>query len=268
MKLKGKVCIVTGSSAGIGKQSAIRLAEDGADVVLVARRLNLLRETAKICEERGARALCVKADVTKYEDLQRVVDKTIETFGTIDVLANVAHGGELPESKSVQEGYFTTIGFMDTPISHYEHFMRGNLYSTIQMMQLCIPYMKGKKDASIINFSSSSSIGIKGIGAGRVAFGTAKGAVAVMSRIAAYELGEFKIRVNCIYPTAVTDSMGEAIDNQYMSAVVEALAVNPMKHAGDPYEDIAPVVSFLASEDSKFITGSSFYCEGGGWMSI
>ena len=146
--------------------------------------------------------------------------------------------------------------------------MKGNLYSTVEMMQLCIPYMKGKEDASIINFSSSASIGIKGIGAGRVAFGTAKGAVAVMSRIAAYELGELGIRVNCIYPTAVTDSMTEAIDNQYMSAVMQALAVNPLKRAGDSYRDIAPVVSFLASEDSRFITGSAFYCEGGGWMSM
>lgn len=268
MKLKGKVCIVTGSSAGIGKQSAIRLAEDGADVVLAARRLERLEETAKICQEKGVRTLCVQADITKHEDRQKIVDQTIEKFGTIDVLVNNAHGGELPISKSVQEGYFTTFSFIDTPISFYEHFMKGNLYSTVEMMQLCIPYMKGKEDASIINFSSSASIGIKGIGAGRVAFGTAKGAVAVMSRIAAYELGELGIRVNCIYPTAVTDSMTEAIDNQYMSAVMQALAVNPLKRAGDSYRDIAPVVSFLASEDSRFITGSAFYCEGGGWMSM
>lgn len=268
MKLKDKVCIVTGSSAGIGRQSAIRLAEDGADVVLLARRLDRLQETERLCQEKGARTLCVAADVTKYEDLQKAVEQVIEEFGTIDVLVNNAHGGELPQSKSVQEGYFTTYGFMDTPVAHYEHFMRGSLYSTINMMQLCIPHMMGKEDASIINFSSSASLGHKGIGVGRIAFGTAKGAVSVMSRIAAYELGEFHIRVNIIYPTAVTDSMNEAIDNQAMGAVVQSLAENPMQRAGDPYLDIAPVVSFLASEDSRFITGSSFYCEGGGWMSV
>lgn len=268
-KLNEKVAIITGGGAGIGKQMAIRFAEDGANLALCDINLAALEETAKICEEKGAKVLCFRADIKNKDDLEGFVNKTVETFGTIDILVNNAHGGPLPESASVQAGYSETIPFADTPISHFQHFIEGNLYSTINMMQLCFPYMKGKKDASVINYSSCSSKGMHGIGEGRYALGTAKGAVAVLSQMVAHEWGQYGIRVNVIYPAAVTDTqMANLKDSGLYEAVLPKLQDNPMRHAGDPYEDIAPVASFLASEDSKFITGSAFYANGGNWMSI
>lgn len=265
--LHGKTAIITGGGSGIGKQIAIRFAEAGANVMICGRKEAKLQDTVAILESKGAEAGYAVCDVTKEDDLKNLVEKTVGRFGTIDILVNNAHGGELPEMKSVQEGYTTLFSFMEEPVAHYEHYMKGNLYSTINLMQLCIPYMRGKNDASIINFSSCSSKGLTGVGVGRIAFGTAKGAVAEMSRIAAYELGKEHIRVNIVYPGCTTDNQAEAFAG-HMDAVTQALSRNPLGHCGDPYEDVAPVVVFLASEDSKFITGSSFYADGGNWMSM
>lgn len=265
--LKGKVAIITGGGSGIGKQVAIRFAEDGADVVICGRTESKLQDTVKILKEKGSDAMYVVVDVKKEDDLKNLVDKTIEKYGTIDVLVNNAHGGRLSHLKSEQEGYFTLYSFMDSPVSYFKEMMEGNLYSTINLMQLCIPHMRGKKDASIVNFTSSASNGIHGLGVNRSSFGTAKGAVSAMSRLAAYELAKEHIRVNLVYPCATTDNQAEALPGT-MDKIKEAMSDNPLGYCGDPYEDIAPVVSFLASEDSKFITGSSFYVDGGEWMSI
>ena len=267
--LQGKVAVITGCAAGIGKQIAIRFAEDGANLAICDVNMDALRETARICEEKGADVLCAEANVKKPEDLEKFVEKTIASFRTIDILVNNAHGGALPNAKNVQAGFEEILTFEDTPIEHYQHFIEGNLYSTIRMMHLCIPYMSGKKDASIINYSSCSSKGMNGLGMGRYALGTAKGAVAVMSQLAAYELGQKNIRVNVIYPGAATDTIKAAIQEPAMlEQVVSHLSKNPLHRAGDPYEDIAPAVSFLASEDSKFMTGQCFYVNGGNWMAI
>ncbi len=267
--LKGKTAVITGCGAGIGKQMAIRFAEDGANLAICDINLEALEQTAEICKEKGADVLCVKADIKNYDDLKNFVDKTVSSFGTIDILINNAHGGPLPQSANVQSAISEIVPFAETPISHFRHFIEGNLYSTINMMQLCFPYLKGKKDASVINFSSCSSKGMGGIGMGRYALGTAKGAVAVLSQMVAYEWGQYGIRVNTIYPGAVTDTqMKNLKDSGVLETVLPQLENNPMRHAGDPYEDIAPVASFLASEDSKFITGSAFYVNGGNWMSV
>lgn len=267
--LTGKVAIITGAAAGIGKQMAIRFAEDGANLALCDINFEDLEETARICKEKGADVLYVKTNIKNFDELKDFVDKTVASFGTIDVLVNNAHGGPLPSATSVQSAISSLTAFEDSPIEHFQHFIEGNLYSTINMMQLCFPYMKGKKDASVINYSSCSSKGQHGIGAGRCAFGTSKAAVAAMSQLVAYEWGKYGIRVNVIYPGAVTDTqMKNLADSGILEQVLPKLKDNPMCHAGDPYEDVAPVASFLASEDSKFITGSAFYVNGGNWMAI
>lgn len=263
-KLDGKVAIITGCAGGIGKQMAIKFAKKGAKLAICDIMLEKLQETAKICEENGAEVLCLKTNVTKYEELENLVNKTAERFGTIDILVNNAHGGHLPD------GQKEDMSFMDTPVSYYQHYIEGNLYSTINMMQLCIPFMKGKTDASIINFSSCASKGMNGLGYMMSAFGTAKGAVAEMSRLAAYDLGQYGIRVNVVFPGVVTDTIiATSSENALsMDQLLPMMANNPMKRAGNPYDDVAPVAVFLASEDSKFMTGQSFYVNGGNWMAV
>jgi NAD(P)-dependent dehydrogenase (short-subunit alcohol dehydrogenase family) len=268
-KLDGKTAIITGCSSGIGKQTAIRFAEEGANVAMCARRLEKLEETAKICQDRGAEVVYVKADVTVENDLKNLVDKTIERFGTVDILVNNAMGG-LPGGKDSQ------CPFIETPLENYEAYMKANLYADVTLMKLCYPYMRDKEDASIINFSSSAGIGMRKMGIGRAAYGVAKAAVTSMSRIAADELGEHNIRVNIIYPEIVQEHLLERIEEEKRTGVnmgyadkwVPLLSDNALHRPGDAYRDCAPVLVFLASEDSRFITGQSFQVCGGHWMTM
>ena len=120
--LQGKVAVITGCAAGIGKQIAIRFAEDGANLAICDVNMDALRETARICEEKGADVLCAEANVKKPEDLEKFVEKTIASFRTIDILVNNAHGGALPNAKNVQAGFEEILTFEDTPIGALSAF--------------------------------------------------------------------------------------------------------------------------------------------------
>ena len=263
-KLDGKVAIITGCAGGIGKQMAIKFAEEGAKLAICDIMFENLQETARICEDKGAEVLILKVNVTKYEELENLVNQTVDRFGTIDILVNNAHGGHLPDGQN------ENLPFIDTPISYYQFYLEGNLYSTINMMRLCFPYMKGKTDASVINFSSCASKGMNGLGYKMPAMGTAKGAVADMSRLAAYDWGQYNVRVNIVYPGVVTDTiLATSEDNGFsVDKLLPMMADNPMKRAGNPYDDVAPVAVFLASQDSNFMTGQSIYVNGGNWMAV
>ncbi len=253
-RLDGKVSIITGCSAGIGKQMAIRFAEEGAKVAICARRGGKLLETAKLCEKAGGQALAVVADVSKPEDLDRFVQKTVERFGTIDILVNNAEG-------SLPGGATTQAPFIDTPMDYFDLFIQGGLYSTIRMMKLCFPYMKGKEDASVINFSSSTHLGGAALlGLHLSAYATSKAAITGLTRVVAAEWGQYGIRVNVIYPSVVTDTMEASPHYQF---ILPEMSKNLLKRPGCPEKDVVPVALFLASSDSRFMTGQALFVEGG-----
>ena len=259
-RLQGKVAIITGTSAGIGKQTAIRFVEEGAKVAMCARREGKLAETAKIMESKGGQVLYMVADVTKPEDLEKLVKKTVDRFGTIDILVNNAEGS-LPEGKSHQ------LPFIDTPIEYYDAMYQGSLLSTVRMMKLCYPYMKGK-ESSIINFSSGAHYAsLKGNFLGMHAYAAAKAAVAGITRTVADEWGVDGIRVNVLYPMVVTDTLEENLSG-LKHLVEEEMAKNALKRLGYSYKDCAGVCVFLAGPDSRFMTGQSIHVEGGAWMGM
>jgi 3-oxoacyl-[acyl-carrier protein] reductase len=251
-KLDGKVVILTGTSAGLGKQMAIYLANEGAKLAICARRTEKLMETAKLCEEAGADVLALTCDVSKYENLQNYVGKTIERFGTIDVLINNAN------AQSVR------VPFLEQDIQELDRALHTGLYSYWNLMQLCYPYLKGKS-SSIINFTS----GVYQVGFERMAAYVAdKAAIRGLSMVVAREWGKDGIRCNTVSPAALTDTIKENLRPEFMPPefrdyVVGRASDNALGRVGDPYDDIAPVVVFLASDESRWITGQNINVDGG-----
>ncbi len=253
-KLDGKVAIVTGASGGLGRQYAIRLAHEGAKVSICARTESKLLETRKLCEQEGAEALAVPCDVMKYDDLKAFVKATVDRFGTVDALVNNAHTIALPRS------------FFEYDVEMLDTELHSSLYATWHMMKLCFPYME-KKGGSIINVGSRA--GPEGT-ENHAAYAAAKEAIRGLSRVVAREWGKFNIRVNIICPVAPTDELlGEKMQqlNPEMQAWLQKnLLANMFHRLGDPYLDVAPAVVFLASDESRWITGQTMYVDGGRWM--
>lgn len=129
-KLAGKVIIITGCASGLGKQQAIRCAEEGANLAICSRTESKLMETKEICEEKGVKVLAMALDIREYASLKEFVDKTVYMFGTVDVSINNAHTITRPAP------------FMDKTIEDLDIEMQSSVYAYWNLMQLCFPYLK------------------------------------------------------------------------------------------------------------------------------
>lgn len=252
-KLDNKVCIVTGASGGLGKQTAIRFAEEGAKVCICARNEEKLEVTKKICEEKGAEVLACKADVSSFDQLKAFVEAAAAKFCRIDVLCNNASTISAPHP------------FLEHTIAELEEGLHSGLYGTWYMMQLCFPYMQ-ENGGAILNYGSIG--GVEGM-EGFAAYAAEKEAIRGLSRVVAREWGRFNIRVNCICPNVATDRFIEGIEQsppevrEYLKA---SMSNNAMKRMGMAYEDATPAIVFLVSDDAKWITGQTIHVEGGNWI--
>lgn len=251
MRLEKKSAIITGASGGIGKEIAIRFAEEGANLSICARNLDKLNQTADKCREKGAKVLAIRCDVTVPNDLEQLVNETVNKYGTIDILVNNAVNAK-PGSPFVEQSEDDLKTVWDS-----------GFLATWRMMKLCFPYMK-EYGGKIINFSSGS--GLMSI-EGYAAYAATKEAIRSLTRTVAREWGKYHININTICPTAITQNMWEVInslpeDKRYPEAL--GFVTPPIGRIGDAYEDIAPVVVFLASEDSRHITGQNLRVDGGG----
>jgi len=252
-KLEGKVVLITGCSSGLGKQQAIRLADEGAKLAICSRTESKLLETKRICEEKGAEVLAMAIDIMDYDSLVKFVDATVKSYGTIDVLINNAHTITNPAP------------FLEKTIEDLDLEMKSSVYSYWHLMKLCFPYLKDKTGAgaSIINFASEAAV----MGDALYApYAASKEAVRGLSRVVAREWGQYNIRVNTLCPNGLTENVIQGIS--YLSPEAQehinmAFVNNPFRKAGDPYNDVAPVVVFLASDDSRWITGQNIHADGG-----
>lgn len=252
-RLDGKVVLITGCAIGIGKQLAIRMAEEGAKLAICSRTESKLMETKRICEEKGAQVLAMAIDIMAYESLVEFVDATVATFGTIDVLVNNAHTITMPAP------------FLEKTIEDLDLEMKSSVYAYWHLMKLCFPYLRDKSEAgsSIINFASEAAV----MGDALYApYAASKEAVRGLSRVVAREWGQYNIRVNTLCPNGLTDNCSggfEALGPVAQAHIEKAFVNNPFSRAGDPYTDVAPVVVFLASDDSRWITGQNIHADGG-----
>lgn len=252
-KLDGKVVLITGCSTGLGKQQAIRLAEEGASLAICARSEEKLQETQAICEERGAEVLAMSVDIMDYDRLVAFVDATAAKFGRIDVLVNNAHTITVPAP------------FLDKTIEDLDLEMRSSVYAYWHLMKLCFPHMRDRDGAgtSIINFASEAGV----MGDSLYApYAASKEAVRGLSRVVAREWGQYNIRVNTLCPNGMTESVSgglQWLDPQVREHIEKAFVNNPFGRPGDAYKDVAPVTVFLASDDSHWITGQNIHADGG-----
>lgn len=251
-KLSGKVAVITGCSGGLGKQIALRFAAEGANIAICARSADKLAATAKECEAKGVQVLAIPVDLTNVEQLTAFVEDVAAKFGTIDILVNNAVSITSPHP------------FLEHSVEQLDLTMHSGFYATWHMMKLCFPYMKDKQDASIINFGSSGGdLGLDGF----AAYAATKEAIRGVSRVVAREWGKNNIRVNVVSPVCLTENTAKALEylpEEKKTYIMSGMVGNPLGRVGDPYEDVAPVVVFLASEESRWITGQNIYVEGGG----
>ena len=243
MKLKDKVAIVTGSTSGMGRATAVFFAREGAKVVVTGRNEERAKAVVDQIKAEGFEAMYVIVDTSKVEDTKILVDKTMEAYGTIDIVFNNA-------------GMLSMSALKDVPLDEWKKVFDVNVTSALYLVQLVTPIMKAKGKGVIINTSS-----VAGFAAhhGFAAYISSKHAMNGLTKSMAWELGP-EIRVNAIAPGAIHTAMVDSIGGP---AVLQGMIDGcPMKRVGQP-EDIASVAVFLASDDSSFIDGQIIKVDGG-----
>ena len=246
MKHQNKVAVVTGGVRDIGRAISLKLAAEGAKVVVNYHGSHdLAQQTLNDIESAGGQAILYKGDMTSPADVEGLIAKTIEAFGSsIDILVNVAGG--LVARKTIEE--------MD--LEFFNYVMQLNMSSTFLVTKAVVPYMS--EGASIINFASQA--GRDGGGPGASAYATSKGAVMTFTRSMAKELGPKGIRVNSLCCGMISTTFHDIFSKPEGRA---ATAGNtPLRREGAPNE-VADTVSFLASSDAAFVSGINMDVNGG-----
>ncbi len=249
MKLSGKVALVTGSGKGIGRAIALTLAEEGADVAINALHLESAEGAADEARRLGRKAIAIEADVAEVEDIDRMVAKTLEELGRIDILVNAA--GILNEIVPTLE---QSLENFDRVVSTH---LRGTYLCCRQAGRWMIEHGGGK----IINISSLA--GMTGFPM-RTAYGAAKAGIINLTKTLAIEWVKHNINVNCIAPGfTLTPRMKYLISEGIINA--ESLKSRiPLGRLGEPSEMARPAL-FLASDDARYITGVTIPVDGG-WL--
>ncbi|MEX1158845.1 MAG: SDR family oxidoreductase [Thermomicrobiales bacterium] len=258
--LSGKVAIVAASSKGLGRACATQLAREGATVVMCSRNQAAIEaaagetQRAAIEAENGGSAHAVVADVTKAEDILRLVETTIERFGRVDILVANAGGPPSGAFESFDDEAFVSA-------------INLNLLSTLRLSQAVVPHMKAQGGGSIVNITS---IAVKQPLDGLILSNTARSGVAGLAKSMANELGKYNIRVNNVGPGPTkTDRILDLAKQRAASlgiTVDEALDRDwtgiPLGRLGEP-EEFANVVTFLASPAASYVTGVFIQVDGG-----
>ncbi|RUS43957.1 SDR family NAD(P)-dependent oxidoreductase [Cohnella sp. AR92] len=247
MRLQGKVAIITGAANGMGAAEAKIFAQEGAKVVATDLNEAKLNELVEEIKASGGEAIAVKQNVTSEEEWKALVRKTVELYGKVDVLVNNAG--------------IASVKTMDNmEMSEWNAVMDVNLNGCVLGMKYCIPEMKKAGGGSVINISSIG--GIVGM-AGSSPYTAAKGALRALSKSAAVEYGKDKIRVNSVHPGIIVTPMTAP---SMETAMPYYQAHTQLPYMGDP-EDVAYGVVFLASDESKFMTGAELVIDGG-WTAL
>ncbi len=243
MDLSGKVALVTGAGSGIGHAIAERLSAAGAAVCV-----NYLgyEDEARALAARLPRAIAVRGDVSAQTDVQAMVEQTVRELGSVDVLVNNA-------------GIEKNVPFLDLDEKTWDLIISVNLKGAFLCAQACARAMKvADRGGSIVNVSSiHEDVAFPGF----TPYCASKGAVRMMMRNLAVELAPYRIRVNNVAPGAIATPINKAtLDDPEKVATLERIV--PLGRMGDPAE-VAEVVLFLASDASTYVTGSTYYVDGG-----
>ena len=242
MKLEGKIAVITGAARGIGKEIAIRFAEEGSALVLVD--LQKATETEEQVKAFNVPVLTVAIDITDYKAVEQLIEDIHGWRGPIDILVNNA-------------GIITREGILDLDNQKWQKVMDVNVNGTFYMCKAVLPDMVAKRYGKIVNVTSIAGK-IGDITASPV-YGTSKGAVNTLTRSLARQMAEYNITVNAVAPHAIETDMSAQWPEEKRKSVVDAI---PLKRMGTSRE-IAHAVLFLASDEASFITGEIMNVNGG-----
>jgi NAD(P)-dependent dehydrogenase (short-subunit alcohol dehydrogenase family) len=250
MKLEGQVALITGAASGIGRATALLLAQEGAAVAAVDLDEAGAQALAQTIRDEGGRAIGLGCDVSRAADCQRAVQATVDAFGRLDVLFNNA-------------GIIRRADVVGTTEEAWDRVMAVNVKSVFLMSKYAVPVMAARGGGAIVN--TASGWGLVG-GRNAVSYCASKAAVVNMTRAMALDHGPQQIRVNCVCPGDTDTGMlreearqlGEAQD-----AFLADAAARPLGRVGRP-EEIARAVLYLASDASSFVTGTALVVDGGG----
>ena len=246
-RLEGQVSIITGAGQGIGRGIAKRFAREGAAIVVAEIDPDTGKRTASELDALGARALFVKTDVGEKEQIDAAVQAAIDAFGRIDILVNNAWSG----APMGRVEWKTT--------SELERSMRVGFFSNFWSMQAVFPHMKKQGGGRIINLCSLNGVNAHLF---TLPYNAAKEAVRTLTRTAAVEWARYGVLCNAICPAAATEAYVDVMSkNPEMERAI--LATHPMGRMGDPEEDIGGAALFLASDDSRYVTGNTLFVDGG-----
>ena len=244
--LEGKTALITGASSGLGREIALGLAMAGAAVVLVGRRIAPLEELANALKSSGYDALAVSANVTVSADVKRMVSTAVDAYGRIDVLVNSA-------------GSTRRSAIIDFDEAEYDRVVDLNMKGTFLCMKYVGKQMLKNGSGSIINVNSGA--GQNGM-ANSIAYCGSKGGVSMLTKAAAIEWAQQGIRVNSVMPGTFKTPLLEECINQQPDYAEVIMRKHPIGRFGE-LEEIVGIFIYLASDNSKFMTGSLIFIDGG-----
>ncbi|SES01640.1 SDR family oxidoreductase [Salipaludibacillus aurantiacus] len=245
--LQGKTAIITGGGRGLGEQIAKAFAEAGANIVLCSRKVEACEAVSAQLQENGVETLALKCDITNSEDVQQVIEKTLGTFGKIDILVN-------------NSGATWGAPAEEMPAEAWKKVIDVNVTGTFLMSQAAGREMIKQKSGKIINISSVAGLGgtdpkvMDTIG-----YNTSKGAVMTLTKDLAVKWGQYNINVNAIAPGFFPTKMSKVVLEQGGDAI---LGRTPLNRFGSE-DDLKGAALFLASKASDFVTGDTLIVDGG-----
>ncbi|TVX94017.1 3-oxoacyl-[acyl-carrier-protein] reductase [Paenibacillus agilis] len=246
-KLEGKVALVTGASRGIGRSVALKLASEGADVVVnYAGSEAAAADTVAAIEAMGRRAVAIRANVGKTQEADQLIQSTMEQFGRIDILVNNA-------------GITRDNLIMRMKEEEFDQVIETNLKGVFNCLKAVTRPMMKQRSGRIINISSV--VGVLG-NPGQANYVAAKAGVIGLTKASARELASRNITVNCVAPGFIETDMTDALSSEMREQLLHGI---PLARLGQP-EDIANAVLFLASNDSSYMTGQTIHVDGGMYM--
>ncbi|MCI1589999.1 MULTISPECIES: SDR family NAD(P)-dependent oxidoreductase [Heyndrickxia] len=247
MRLENKVAIITGGGTGIGRETALLFAKEGAKVVVTDINEESGSQTVKDLQANGNEAIFIHHDVSNEDDWKKVAKETIDQFGKVDILFNNA-------------GIYKIKPLAEIALDEWNRLMSINVTGVFLGMKHIMPLMAKQKKGSVIN--ASSIAGLMG-SPGHVLYGASKGAVRIMTKDAAMEYAHVGVRVNSIHPGYIDTGMADYA-SEVTGSSKDELGKNlfPLGHLGS-VKDVANTVLFLASDESAFSTGAEFVIDGG-----
>ena len=246
MNIKGWVAIVTGGASGIGRQTALRLAREGAKVALVDKNLEGANKVAEEIKALGGEVMALETDITSLDEAHKMAIAVLDKFGQVDILANIA-GGAFPSKMG---------SFAQSNREIWDLNINLNLFGTFNCTHAIVNHMMERKKGKIVNIASVAGM----VGQATTAdYAAAKGGIIAFTKSMAKELAPYGINVNCVSPAITGTDRVRSMPKEFLQKQIDTIHLHRF---GEP-EEIANVVVFLASDEASFVTGANYVADGG-----